>query len=85
LRLLRPPVAASVMAVVPDGPPARFRFQGMDHQVTRWSGPERVETGWWRGRPARRDYYRVESDNACRYWLFRERKSGKWYVHGIFD
>jgi protein ImuB len=85
LRMLPRPVLAPVMAVVPDGPPLRFRFHGRDHVVSGWTGPERIETGWWRGPPVARDYFRVESDNGCHYWLFRERRTGRWFVQGTFD
>jgi protein ImuB len=85
LRLLPTPVETEVMAVVPHGPPVRFRLSGADRRVTRCAGPERVETGWWRGRWICRDYYCVQSDLGCRCWLFREQITGKWYLHGFFD
>jgi protein ImuB len=50
----------------------------------RW-GPERIETGWWRGRTAVRDYYRVETISGRRYWVFRRLTDGQWFLHGVFD
>lgn len=84
LRLLRAPVAVAVLALVPEGPVLRFRYAGRDHIVVRWWGPERVETGWWRG-GVRRDYFCVEDDAGERYWVFREMGGGKWFVHGVFE
>lgn len=84
-RLLRAPVGIEVLAVVPDGPVLRFRHAGRDHAVARWAGPERVETGWWRGRGVRRDYYRVEDDAARRYWIFKDLAAGGWFVQGFFE
>ena len=81
------------IAEVPEGPPLRFRWRRVMHDVARAEGPERIATQWWRpedaGR-ATRDYYRVEDAEGRRYWLFREglygRETGSpvWYVHGLF-
>jgi protein ImuB len=47
-------------------------------------GPERIEAGWEDAPEARRDYWRVETDDAERLWLFRCRRSGRWFLHGLF-
>lgn len=84
LRLLSPPATLDVLSIVPDGPPLRFRFRGEDHEVARFWGPERIETGWWRHRPVWRDYYRVETSTGAWFWLFRRRDDGGWRLHGEF-
>jgi protein ImuB len=66
------------------GPPARFAWQGRDYGVARAWGPERIETGWWRGRDIRRDYYLVETTTGERFWLFRAGRGGHWFLHGTF-
>jgi protein ImuB len=71
--------------VAPDGPPVSFHTKAHRHEVARSWGPERIETGWWRGRPVRRDYYRVETTTGRRYWLFRQLDDGRWYLHGTFE
>jgi protein ImuB len=78
------PVSLSVMSVAPEGPPVRFRLAGRDERIVRAWGPERIETGWWRTRCVRRDYYQVETTGGSRYWLFRELNTGRWYLHGEF-
>ncbi len=85
LRLAAEPLELIVVSVVPDGPPLRFQFRGREHRVLRCWGPERIETGWWRGRPVRRDYYRVETTTGQRYWLFRRLHDGRWFWQGNFD
>ena len=85
LWLLRRPLPLAAMSVQPDGPPVRFRFQSQDHPIAAASGPERIETGWWRGRTVRRDYYRVETAGGQRFWLFRRLPDGQWFLHGTFD
>jgi protein ImuB len=84
LLLRSPPLALQVTSVVPDGPLVSFRLDGRWNTVTYCSGPERIESGWWRGRSVRRDYYRVESESGQRYWLFRRLQDGQWFLHGEF-
>ena len=42
----------------------KFRHAGQDERVVRVWGPERIETGWWRTRLVRRDYYQVETERG---------------------
>ena len=42
-------VPVEVLAVFPDGPPVRFVWEAVEWRVAHWWGPERIETGWWRG------------------------------------
>ncbi len=84
LRLIHPPLALPVISIAPDGPPVSFRYQSNTHQVIAHWGPERVETGWWRGPTVRRDYYRVEDQHGCRFWLFRDLRKAGWFLHGEF-
>lgn len=84
LRLETAPVPIEVWAVVPYGPPSRFRH-GQDYDIARAWGPERIQTGWWRGRYVQRDYYRVETAEGKRFWIFRELRSDDWFLHGAFD
>jgi protein ImuB len=47
-------------------------------------GPERIESGWWDGKGVARDYYVARSDSGERLWVFQERRSRRWYLHGVF-
>jgi protein ImuB len=85
LRLSPHPVEVAATAIVPDGPPIAFRFRGTQHTVAESVGPERIETGWWRGPYLKRDYYRVTTKNGQRFWLFRQRDTRRWFLHGWFD
>jgi len=93
LRLLDKPEAIEAIAEVPDGPPLRFRWRRVSYQVARSEGPERIAMEWWRpgGQDLpTRDYFRVETAEGLRLWLFRaglfEREPGQpgWYLHGFF-
>jgi protein ImuB len=83
---------ADVIAVVPEGPPRRFRWRGRMHHVAHAQGPERIGAEWWRRQRPQptRDYYIVEDEAGRRFWLFREGLYGRetheprWFVHGFF-
>jgi protein ImuB len=47
-------------------------------------GPERIESGWWDGREVMRDYYVAQDRSGARLWVYCERASGEWFVHGLF-
>ena len=49
------------------------------------SGPERLESGWWDGEDARRDYYVIETSQGQRAWAFvPPGEIGSWMLHGWF-
>ncbi len=93
VRLFAQPERIEAVAEVPDGPPVRFRWRRVLHEVAHAEGPERIAMEWWRdegGRALTRDYYRVESRDGVRVWLYREglyaRETAqpKWFLHGLF-
>ena len=90
LRLLTRPEEIVAVAAVPDGPPIRFRWRRVLHEVMRAEGPERIADEWWRSDAPTRDYYRVEDKEGRRFWLFREglfereTVSPRWFLHGLF-
>ena len=93
IRLFGRPEPIEAIAEVPDGPPVRFRWRRVLHQVAHAEGPERIAMEWWRdqnGRALTRDYFRVESREGVRVWLYREGLYGRelmeprWFLHGLF-
>jgi len=50
-------------------------------EFTPLAGPERIESGWWDGDDARRDYF-VARLHSSLVWIYRE--DGEWYLHGLF-
>ena len=85
LRLLVRPIPLARADQLWDAVPGRFCLAGRRHQVAHAWGPERIETGWWRGRTAGRDYYRIETIDGRRFWLFRRLRDGRWFCHGMFE
>lgn len=93
LRLFERPEEIEAIAEVPDGPPARFQWRRVTHEIAHTEGPERIAMEWWRddkGRTLTRDYFRVEDREGRRFWLYREglfdRETTKprWFMHGLF-
>jgi protein ImuB len=46
--------------------------------------PQRIEAGWWDGNDVTRDYFVAHSPAGERLWVFRDRRGGGWYLHGLF-
>ncbi|MFN3231480.1 MAG: Y-family DNA polymerase [Alphaproteobacteria bacterium] len=89
LRLLSHPEPVEVTAPVPDDPPVLFRWHRRVFRVKAADGPERLEGEWWLKDQQPRDYYLVEDEEGCRYWLYREglydpERPPSWYLHGVF-
>lgn len=84
-RLLSPPQAIEVIALAPEGVPAQFKVQQQPYKVVQHWGPERLESGWWRGPSVRRDYFRVETEHGSWWWIYRDMQTNNWYLHGVFD
>lgn len=84
-RLLPQPRPIHVVALAPQGYPQQFADRGVESRVVRCWGPERIETGWWRGPSLLRDYFRVETTSGTHAWIFRNLRSRRWYLHGWFD
>ncbi len=72
----------------PGTPPARFRWRRMWFSTLRAQGPERITPEWWFDDPAwrsgMRDYWRVETQEGPRLWLFHTPQSPGWQVAGEF-
>src|SRR6266700_1807682 len=90
LRLFERPEPIDVIAEVPDSPPVKFRWRRVAHDVARVEGPERIAMPWWRDgkHVLTRDYFRVETRDGARLWLYREGLYGetahpRWYLHGF--
>jgi protein ImuB len=93
IRLFERPEPIEAVAQVPDGPPVQFRWRRVTHDVAYAEGPESIAMQWWRddqGHAVTRDYFRVESRQGARVWLYREGiyedrdNPPHWFLHGIF-
>jgi protein ImuB len=91
IRLFQRPELIEAIAEIPDGPPLRFKWRRVLHEIAAIEGPERIAAEWWRRQDAlTRDYFRVEDTGGHRFWLYREGLYGrettraKWFLHGLF-
>ncbi|HEY3638656.1 MAG TPA: DNA polymerase Y family protein [Rhizomicrobium sp.] len=92
LRMFAKPESISVPATeVREGPPTRFRWRRVFHDVAFSEGPERIAMEWWRHQMPQptRDYFRLEDTNGRRFWVYREGLYGgaappRWFLHGLF-
>ncbi len=88
-RLLDPPEPVVATALLPDHPPRFFVWRKIRHMVARADGPERITPEWWNGDSGStpRDYYRLETEQGGRFWIFRDApadQGGRWWMHGFF-
>ncbi len=94
IRLFERPEPIEAIASVPDGPPVQFTWRRVRYAVAHAEGPERIAMEWWRdeqGHALTRDYFRVESREGVRVWLYREglfndgsSAPPHWFLHGVF-
>jgi protein ImuB len=85
-----PPMRIEVSTIHPAGSPVQFRLRQQVHRIVRAEGPERLTPEWWRALPIRwewQDYYRIEDERGCRFWIFRELQAApslatRWYLRG---
>lgn len=86
----RPLVLFPPEPVLAEGPrpPRRFRWRGRWLTAARVAGPERIAPEWWFDDPAwrsgLRDYWRVETAEGPRLWLFHTPQAPGWAVQGEF-
>ncbi|MEM1419135.1 MAG: DNA polymerase Y family protein [Pseudomonadota bacterium] len=71
-------------------PPQTFRWRAQTWRVAAAIGPERIAPEWWLDDPewrsGLRDYWRVETSDGRRLWLFRtpQAEPPGWFVAGEF-
>ena len=70
-------------------PPASFRWRRMHFTTLRALGPERITPEWWFDDPAwrsgLRDYWRIETQEGPRLWLFATPQAQGWSGPGTPD
>jgi protein ImuB len=63
-------------------------FEGRALQLL--AGPERIETGWWDGALATRDYFIAQAADGSLVWVYRARlpvsdaNEALWFLQGRF-
>ena len=69
-------------------PPKTFRWRRMFLSTVRATGPERIAPEWWlqdeNWLSGLRDYWRVDTWQGRRLWMFHTPEHPNWYVQGEF-
>lgn len=85
--LFRPPKPVRAIAELPDAIPKWIRWKHSNHLITLGVGPERIMPEWWT-EPSElfrtRDYFRVQLQGGMWAWIFREVKTNRWFLHGVW-
>jgi protein ImuB len=87
------PVPRSALRLLAMPRPARVRLgrSGLEafrdgeiwHDVTAWSGPERLAPRWWQSSGGTRDYYTARTAAGTLWLLYRAAKA--WFIEGWWD
>lgn len=76
------------IAAIGSAPPKRFRWRRMFLTLGRATGPERIAPEWWfedeNWRSGLRDYWRIETREGRRLWMFHTPQNPGWFVQGEF-
>ena len=89
IRAIRPAMEVEVMSV--RGMPEFVRGPKLGARVVSIAGPWRRDGEWWRdsessdSAPFCRDYYELELDDGCVYRAFRDPRSDRWFIDGVYD
>lgn len=69
-------------------PPRQFRWRRMAFTTGRATGPERIAPEWWlpdeNWRSGLRDYWKIDTTQGRRLWLFYTPQNPGWFVQGEF-
>lgn len=66
-----------------------FSYQRQRVVVRSSHGPERLLGTWWQlpsvsVPQTSRDYFKVQDEDGLWWWVFRDRNSGQWFLHGLW-
>lgn len=86
--LFSEPEPITAIALLPDSIPSLLTWREKRYAIVRGVGPERIAEEWWHkklnGELDERDYFRVQEEQGQWFWVFRERRSRSWFVHGVW-
>lgn len=86
--LLEQPQPIEVIAMLPDHPPAWFRWDCERFKTVTGIGPERIAAEWWKKDLSEalsaRDYFKIQDHTGRWLWIFRDQKTQSWFVHGVW-
>lgn len=83
------PEAIRTIAMLPDRPPSFIQWRNVHLTIRSGFGPERIAPEWWHDLLqkeifAERDYFTIQDDSGRWLWVYRDRGTQKWFVHGVW-
>jgi protein ImuB len=87
--MFTPPEPITTIAMLPDRPPSRIQWRNTQLAIQAGFGPERIAPEWWRGDIQRstfseRDYFTIQDSSGRWLWVYRERSTQAWFIHGVW-
>jgi len=86
--LLAHPQEIKALALMPDRHPSSITWKGKQLKIIKGSNLERIAEEWWQkssfNENRNRDYFKIQDQYGRWLWVFRQRASFKWYVHGLW-
>ena len=64
--------------------PGNVSIRGHAYAVSAWKGPERICGEWW-SEDFKRDYFQVLTRDERLFWVFKDLRTGGFFLHGVFD
>ncbi len=83
--LFKQPSELSAISALPDSPPHHFTWKNKVFRLHAAHGPIRLSPEWWSSADPTRDYFRVQTTSGTWLWIFRDTRSSRWYMHGIWS
>lgn len=86
-KLLEIPQEIWAIAMLPDCPPVKIKWEGKELKVLKGFGPERITTPWFEcdeKELVSRDYYKVEDETGRWLWIYRNTENYKWFLQGLW-
>jgi len=80
------PVKIKAISLLPDKPPVQINWKGCSLKVLESYGPERLSDEWWRDENREeREYFKVQDELGRWLWIYRNRASLEWFLHGVWS
>ena len=79
------PIPVQVTLLTPDGPVMSISGSGTARKIVTTIGPERIRMPWWRRvvvYRATRDYFKLQDEHGCWWWVYCQVAAKRWFVHG---
>lgn len=84
------PQPIRTIAMLPDKPPSLIHWRDISHRIVLGIGPERIAPEWWKTPVdekifADRDYFKIQDEKGQWFWIFRNRQTFEWFIHGVWS